>query len=72
MSSSICVKLNVDLNGIRKGSIISLETTDEGKIKDIFWNNRLNDGCVNVVDSVKPNNSVSKKQVKAELKYDNS
>ena len=61
------IKLNADLNGHSKGSIITVDDIS-GMPTDIYWRNRLKDAvidnCVEVVsDKVKPE---PKKEVKVQ------
>ena len=53
----IKLKLNVDLEKKKAGTILSLETDAEGNILNSFWSRRLKDsaidGCVEIVNETK-------------------
>ncbi len=55
------IKLNTDLNGLKKGRVINVETDCNGTIIDSFWRRRmfdsLIDNCIEVVVEEKPKTS---------------
>lgn len=52
------IKLNVDLNGLPKGRVITIKTNSEGTIIDAFWRARFKDSkidnCIEIVKEEKP------------------
>ena len=60
------IKLNTDLNGLKKGRIINVETDSDGIITDSFWRKRLIDSeidnCIEIVTEKKdkPSKRVAK------------
>ena len=58
MIKNIKIKLNVDLNGFKKGRVINVKTDNEGTIIDAFWRARLKDSkidnCIEIVIEEKP------------------
>ena len=49
----ICLKLNADLGGKKKGTVLTLEIDSNKVIKEQYWRRRLEDaaldGCVEIV-----------------------
>lgn len=50
----IKLKLNVDIKHNKAGTVLSLETDEEGNILDSFWSRRLKDSAIdNCVEIIK-------------------
>lgn len=59
----IKLKLNKDMDGKKKDSILSLPTDQDGKIIDSFWARRLEDSKIdNCVEIVQENKKSNKKR----------
>ena len=61
---TIKIKLNTNLQGYKKGDIISVPARD-GKISDTYWHRRLIDAAIdNCIELVTPEKTPVKKPIK--------
>lgn len=74
MKKIVKLKLKLDLKGFKKGSLIYLAAAADGKPQNVFWRNRLEDGCVEEYkdSSLKIQKESFKKHSKKEVKKDDN
>lgn len=67
------VKLNVDLNGLKKGTILNIGS--EQIPMNAYWNHRINDSkidnCLTIIEDVKKEDTKEKKAPKKPTKQKN-